>query len=642
MILKRIGPVAVVLMLAFAVKATAEGEADHRASAIQLIDATRTKCLKLLRKAARGSEFWPSIHAAEALSLAGHGDEVRKLLEPKLKTERDDQRRCGLARELVRAGDRAKTAVMLDILGGSDPHGHVHACESLYKVNEIGNGRMFRTALRLKDNPTKSLMAAAALGRWGSPAAFELLRRRVKDADPKIARIAAWILARIGDKRDLPSLRTGAKRFDDPLTRAYFQHALAALGDRAGLEALARNLGSDDAAIRTYAASFASDARAASAKKQLIKLLDDENVDVRVRAAQSLLVLAQPAPFDRTEVIVRDVYQATAKNPRYSEGSILPLRDGSLLYATTEFIGSGSDFAKARIVARQSSDGGRTWGSPRVLQKNVGKRNVMSVTLRRIGAPLRENTAIGLFYLKKNSFADLDVYFRVSRDEAATFGKPVLVSDAPGYHVMNNDRVTRLTSGRLLAPVASTKDVRRVNHFVSFCFISDDQGQTWRKGKGQVDYAKRGAMEPEVLELDDGRLMMILRTQLGHIAVSYSRDGGETWAKAKPWNVRAPEAPATLRRIPSTGDLLLIWNDVYTKGAGHGGKRTPLTAAVSSDEGRSWKHRRNLETDKDHTYAYTSVAFVQGRALLSYYVRDEKSGRISSRFRSLPIGWFYE
>ena len=40
-------------------------------------------------------------------------------------------------------------------------------------------------------------------------------------------------------------------------------------------------------------------------------------------------------------------------------------------------------------------------------------------------------------------------------------------------------------------------------------------------------------------------------------------------------------------------------------------------------------------------YAYTSMLFHRDRVLLSYYVSDEKTGRISSRFRSLPVGWFY-
>ena len=99
--------------------------------------------------------------------------------------------------------------------------------------------------------------------------------------------------------------------------------------------------------------------------------------------------------------------------------------------------------------------------------------------------------------------------------------------------------------------------------------------------------------------------------------------------------------PATLRRIPSTGDLLLIWNDNFEPGAGHSGKRTPLTAAISSDEGKTWKLKKNLETDADYTYSYISLTFYRGRAVMSYYVGDQNR-MISSRFRSLPLAWFYQ
>jgi sialidase-1 len=103
--------------------------------------------------------------------------------------------------------------------------------------------------------------------------------------------------------------------------------------------------------------------------------------------------------------------------------------------------------------------------------------------------------------------------------------------------------------------------------------------------------------------------------------------------------LQAPEAPATVRRVPSTGDLLLVWNNTYTPGAGHGGQRTPLTAAISSDEGQNWRIVGNLEEDPAHTYAYTSLTFVGDRVLLSYW--DGEAGRLSCRFRSLPVSWFY-
>src|SRR5690606_4794034 len=141
--------------------------------------------------------------------------------------------------------------------------------------------------------------------------------------------------------------------------------------------------------------------------------------------------------------------------------------------------------------------------------------------------------------------------------EAQSFGPPVLVTDRPGYHVMNNDRVTVLSGGRMAAPLSSSEDAGRVNHFTASCALSDDGGATWRFSAGQADLPKRGAMEPELLGLADGRLLMILRTQLGGIWASHSRDGGEHWDRPAPWGVKAPEAPATLRRIPATGDLLL-------------------------------------------------------------------------------------
>lgn len=613
---------------------------------IHLDAKTSAKGLKILRDGIRAQgpdNFWPSIHACEALTLAGHGDEVTKFLTPKLKTEKDDQHRVGLARELVRAGDRSKAAIMFDILAGKDPHGHVHACESLYKVNEIDDGRLMRAALNSK-NIKQALMAAAALGRQGNPQAMKFLRDHLDDEDQDIVRIVAWVLGRIGEARtDLPGLRTGLSKQKDPLIRAYFENSLALLGDPRGITAVLRNLRSDDPAIRTYSATFAGEARITSAKERLIDLLDDENIDARVRAAQALFVLSQSVPAATNEDISVDVFPATKENPRYSEGSILPLANGDLLYATTEFVGSGSDHAEARIIARTSPDGGRTWGESQILQAPEKGKNIMSVTLRYLSTPLRDDTQIGFFYLRKNSLADMHPYMRTSSvKDPLKFGEQHSLTDEAGYQGMNNDRITRLTDGRLLAPMWFSPDIKKISHIKSYCLFSDDQGKSWKKSQDIVDYSKRGAMEPELIEFKDGRIGMLIRTQSGHIAISYSKDRGETWSEAKSWNVRAPEAPATIRRIPSTGDLLLIWNDNYEKGAGHSGKRTPLTAAISSDEGKTWSHKFHLETSKNHTYSYISLTFMHGRAIMSYYVRDEKNKQISSRFRSLPIAAFYQ
>lgn len=605
----------------------------------------RERCVKILRDGLKSDEFWPAMHAAEALTYAGHGKEVLEALAKR--SETDDQKRCGLAREAVRAGDRTKLAILFEILDKPGSNGHTHAAESLFKMAEVADGKKMRAALGQDADLKLKLMAAAALARCGHPTALDPVRKRLADPDRENRKIAAWVLGQVGDKADGKGIAVVFEKETDPLAKAYGVNALALLGDPAARKQLVANLASTDAAVKTYSAEFAGYCRLPDARDGLVKLLDDPTLDVRVRAAQSLLVLALPADALGLPLaagrpdISRDVYPATAKNPRYSEGSVAVLTDGTLLYATTEFVGGAADAATARIVARESRDGGRTWGDPRVLQENVGKQNVMSATLRRL-KPNAIDGPLGLVYLVKNGPADLKAYLRVSDDEAKTFGKPVCMTDQPGYHVMNNDRVAVLSSGRLVCPVAWTDDVSKGGHFVCRCYFSDDGGKTWKKGTDTVDAPKRGAMEPEVIELTDGKLIMIVRTQLGHIATALSKDGGDHWGEPGQLPVKAPEAPATIRRIPATGDLLLVWNNTFDPKAGHGGKRTPLAVAVSSDEGKTWAHVRDLETEADRAFAYTSVAFVRDRVVFTYYVAEPKTNRLSSRFRSLPVGWLYE
>jgi len=609
----------------------------------------REQCLTVLRSALAGDEFWPAMHAAEALTLAGQGAEVRVALLPRLKTESDHQRRCGLAREITRTGDRTVLVEIWKILADEKSNGRVHAAESLYKIAEIGDGKLLRSAFAQNDNLRLKLMAAAALGRCGNRAAIERVRKELANSDREIRKIAAWILGLLGDKQDIEPLKKLLAAEADPLARAYFINALTCMGDESARKLLGENLSAADPAVRTYSADFAGYARADEFRPWLIEMLTDDNFDARVRAAQSLIALSLPpsalglptaANEEGTQV---DVYQATAKNPRYSEGSIIALRDGSLLFATTEFVSGGEDHSTATIVSRTSSDGGRTWGQQRTLQENIGKQNVMSVTLRRM-PPGDDNAPLGMYFLIKNSQTDLDVALRVSDDDGTTFGEPLIITRELGYHIMNNDRVTQLTSGRLICAVTTTPDIfaKGGGHLICVCHYSDDGGRTWKQSQGSVDQPQRGAMEPEVVELADGKLLMIIRTQLGYIATSISPDGGDHWSAPSKLPVESPESPATIRTIPATGDLLLVWNKNYEPNVGHGGKRSPLTAAISSDEGKNWHHVRHLEVDPFQSYAYTSILFHKDRVLLSNYVHDSKSGRISSRFRSLPVRWFYE
>jgi len=336
------------------------------------------------------------------------------------------------------------------------------------------------------------------------------------------------------------------------------------------------------------------------------------------------------------------VCPASAQFPRHSEGDIEVLRDGRLLLAWSEFEGGFADDARAQIAAKLSPDGGRTWGETFVLQSNVGRRNVMSVSLLR-----KRNGELLLFFLRKDAPDDLSVWMRRALREPDQWTTPTRVSSLPGYHVMNNDRVIELAGGRLLAPVALTPDIRtQYKAQKCLCYISDDGGAAWRPGKGRVGLDQSAAMEPGVVELKDGRIRMIIRTSLGYIYASDSADKGETWSEPRATPLVAPAAPATITRIPSTGDLLLVWIN-NPKGAKASWKeRTPLTAAISRDEGQTWLHRRNLEDDPKGSFGYCSITFADRRVYLTYYDwRDANQPGFqltSLKFRSLPVEWFDE
>lgn len=331
---------------------------------------------------------------------------------------------------------------------------------------------------------------------------------------------------------------------------------------------------------------------------------------------------------------------ATEGNKRNSEGDMIALRDGRLMMAWTEFYTSqGSDWGAAQIAAKYSRDGGRSWEKKHVLQENIGAMNVMEPDLLRL-----KSGKILFVFSRKNSEADCAQMVRVSTDDGKTFSPPraILIDPAPSYTGSNNDRMIQLKSGRVVLPLWYTTDYRTDRHIRTRVYYSDDEGMNWRRSETLVDLpdSKPGAQEPGVVELKDGRVMMWIRTDKGKIYRSYSSDRAVTWSAPEPMELDSPLSPQSIKRIPGTGDLLLVWNNSPDR-------RTPLTTAISSDDGRSWKHVRNLEEAADRTFAYTSIEFWRERVLFTYYVGPAPGGRAadhgwSLKLKAVPVRWLYQ
>ncbi len=335
-------------------------------------------------------------------------------------------------------------------------------------------------------------------------------------------------------------------------------------------------------------------------------------------------------------------------NPRNTEGDFIRLRDGRILFVYSKFTGGGEDHATAHLASRFSRDEGQTWSDQdHVAVPNEAQMNVMSVSLVRL-----RSGEIALFYVRKNSLLDARTYMRLSKDESRTWSEPVLCIPDRGYYVLNNGRATQLKSGRLVLPVArhpnkSGEPEGFVARGTAMCYLSDDQGKTWRRSRGIIEppnASPSGLQEPGIVELKDGRLLMYMRTSLGSQYFSWSRDGGETWSEAVPSSLLSPLSPATIKRIPKTGDLLAVWNDHshVDDAIRTGGKRTPLTIAISRDEGKTWEHRKNIADDPEGWYCYTAVAFIGDRVLLSYNAGGSGLPRLSRSVMSyFDLKWLY-
>ena len=137
--------------------------------------------------------------------------------------------------------------------------------------------------------------------------------------------------------------------------------------------------------------------------------------------------------------------------------------------------------------------------------------------------------------------------------------------------------------------------------FNATALYSDDAGKTWRQSPSILTVPAPdlgtilGAVEPVVLQLKDGRVWMLIRSQTGRFYESYSSDDGATWSATGPTNLISSDSPAGLVRL-TDGRIVLLVNSCLRYPYAYGGRHV-LHAAVSSDEGRSWTGFREVVRD---------------------------------------------
>ncbi|MDE6569419.1 MAG: family 78 glycoside hydrolase catalytic domain [Alistipes sp.] len=221
-----------------------------------------------------------------------------------------------------------------------------------------------------------------------------------------------------------------------------------------------------------------------------------------------------------------------------------------------------------------------------------------------------------LFYKVGPNVAGWKGYLIRSRDGGRTWSAP---EEMPVGFLGPAKNKPVWVDGRILLP-CSTEG----GHWNIYFEWTDDRGATWHKTGALAsepsvqtqnrtpDSPDAGKMEaihaiqPSILQLADGRLMQLCRTRNAKIGTAVSSDKGETWSRLELSDVENNQSGIDAVTLHD-GRHALVYNDFETLAGTRKGPRTPLSLAVSDDDGKTWRHVMTLEDCPISQYSYPAV-----------------------------------
>jgi predicted neuraminidase len=223
--------------------------------------------------------------------------------------------------------------------------------------------------------------------------------------------------------------------------------------------------------------------------------------------------------------------------------------------------------------------------------------------------------AIVLFFKVGKTIDDWETWFKVSYDEGGTWteAKELVPGDKGGRGPVRNKPII-LSDGTWLAPSSNEKQ----SVWNAFVDRSEDQGKTWSASTfidiNRDSISNEGVIQPALWESKRGNVHMLLRSSAGVICRSDSKDFGKTWSPVYKTSLPNPNSGIDLTKLDD-GTLVLAYNRDST----NWGSRSPVSLAVSNDNGNSWPVSIDVESGSpDDEFSYPSIINVGDTIALTY------------------------
>lgn len=277
------------------------------------------------------------------------------------------------------------------------------------------------------------------------------------------------------------------------------------------------------------------------------------------------------------------------------------------------------------VLTSVSGDGGKTWTDPKVVvshsQRGCWATEIFTETEKPFIAVHTYNTND----YRVEHYRELQTFRQFIDDDGNVIGEPV--SFTSGLNGVSLRQGVVMSNGEWIFPLywqevlydfdwkydTSDKHAGQ-NRYPFRCgvAVSGDNGFTFQR-YGYL-YEKNGLWEPNLIELENGHIMMLMRPDDGcYLYRADSYDYGRTWTKAAVTDILNPHTKPTLFKIDDTVFLINNFSDSV------GLKNRNRLQIRSTTDGKTWKYVLNVTGDEENFfYPHAAVDYANRVVYVAY------------------------